>query len=83
MKDFESMMKNLEQSRDELKLHAHLFNADLKDEWNQLEGKWERFASEVRPAVRAAREAQENISEANKLLMEEIRIGFKNIKAKL
>ncbi len=83
MKDFESMVKNLEQSRDELKLQAHLFNAEVKDEWDQLENKWEHFASEVRPAIRAAGEAKENISEANKLLMEEIREGFKKVKAKL
>lgn len=83
MKDFENMMKNLEQSRDELKLKAHLFNAEVKDEWKGLENKWEHFAREVRPAMKAAHEAQENISEANKLLMEEIREGFKNVKSKL
>ena len=83
MKDFESVMKNLEQSRDELKLQAHLFNAEVKDDWNELEKKWEHLASEVRPAMRAAKEASENISEANKLLMEEIRNGFQNIKSKL
>lgn len=83
MKDFESMMKNLEQSRDELKVQAHLFNAEMKDEWHQLEDKWEHFARDVRPAMKAAKEASQNISEANKLMMEEIREGFKNIMDKL
>ncbi|MAX67316.1 MAG: hypothetical protein QF441_12510 [Bacteriovoracaceae bacterium] len=83
MKDFKEVFKNLEQTRDELKLQAHLFEADLKTEWEGLEKKWDHVRGQVKPSLDAAKDASENISEAHKLLLSEIKEGYQKIKKTL
>lgn len=76
----ETWRNEIRQSRDELKLKAHLFKAETKDAWEKVEQKWHKLEGELGPSRKAAHESWQNISEANKLLVEEIKDGIKKIK---
>ena len=41
--DFEQIMADLKQKRDELKLQLHLASKDAEDEWEELVGEWDKF----------------------------------------
>ena len=40
-KDLNALWERLKTQRDELRLKAHLASAELKDEWEELEDKWQ------------------------------------------
>ncbi len=83
MKKSKEKFSQLQSARDELRLKAHLFKADMKDEWEELEEKWAKARRDIKPALDAAKEASENISEAHSLLLDELKDGYKNIQKKL
>ena len=45
MTQFEDMMNELRQRRDELKVQLHLASKEAEDEWNELMSEWDRFVS--------------------------------------
>jgi len=73
-------LEKLEQMRDELRLQAHLFKADMKDEWEGLDKKLENIKRELRPVQKAAGEALEDVGEATGLLIESVFDGFKRLR---
>jgi len=44
MSDFDKLKADLERMRDELRLKMHLASMDAKEEWNDLEQKWQSFS---------------------------------------
>lgn len=79
----QDLMEKLRQQRDELRLKVHLGKADAKDEWNELEEKWEGLKARLKAAGGEAGEAKEDVSEAMKGLMDEIKKGYGRIRDKL
>jgi hypothetical protein len=73
------LIGELEQNRDELKLKAHLFKEETKDEWLALEKKWHHFKGSARHLGYQAKVASGDISAATQLLGEEIKTGYKRI----
>ena len=45
MSDFDGLMEDLKKSRDEILLQLHLASMEAKEEWVDLERKWEHFSS--------------------------------------
>lgn len=45
--DLNRVTNELKRYRDELKLKVHLAKADARDEWNELEKRWERFEEQA------------------------------------
>lgn len=45
MSEISKMLKDLQQRRDELKLHLHLASKDAENEWEELMGDWDKFLS--------------------------------------
>lgn len=43
MVDITKMMRELQQTRDELKLQLHLASKDAQDEWDELMAEWDKF----------------------------------------
>lgn len=43
MQDFNKLVEDLKQARDEIKLKVHLGAKDLQDEWTTLEKRWHSF----------------------------------------
>ncbi|NNL85324.1 MAG: hypothetical protein HKP27_06705 [Myxococcales bacterium] len=80
---FEGELRKLRTLRDELKLQLHLGSSDLKDRYEELEGKWHAFERRVAAAREVAREDTEEVTEATKLLLGEIRDGYRHIRDSL
>ncbi|AYF43798.1 MULTISPECIES: hypothetical protein [Halobacteriovorax] len=80
MKTVKDFLNELETTRDELKVQSHLLKSEVKEKWDGLESKWEKINNEVAPTKEATKEAIDNISEANKLLLTELKEGYKKIK---
>jgi hypothetical protein len=76
-------VERLEQLRDELRVQAHLFKADLKSEYEDLEDKYEELRRDAHPVRRAAEETVEEVSDATRLLFDTVMDGFKRIRKAL
>ena len=81
--EIDRMMLKLRQQRDELKLKAHLFKADARDEWEKVEGKWQQFESRAKQVGEAGEEAGEGIGGALKNLGDEMMEGYRKIRKSL
>jgi hypothetical protein len=78
--DLEDVIEKLKEERDELRVRIHLANMEMRDEWEELEKKWDQFVvksgqvrTEVEPTV-------QEIKSALSLLGEEIAKGYRKIK---
>ena len=81
MKDrSEKMLKELKKERDELKVQLHLLSMDAKEEWNELENKYEKFKAKASVVADVAGDSAEDVVEALKLVGDELREGYKRIR---
>jgi DNA repair exonuclease SbcCD ATPase subunit len=80
---FERELSALQTIRDELKVKAHLAKADVKDELNRLEAKWERVDEELRRSAAHMKKPLENIGNDTKALVNELKQGYESIKNRL
>lgn len=76
---FDKLLNELQQNRDELKLQAHLFKADTKDEWDALEKKWHHFKGSARHLGYEAKASSKDVLAATQLLGEELKASYKRI----
>jgi predicted nucleic acid-binding Zn-ribbon protein len=76
-------VEKLRQQRDELRLKMHLAKADARDEWEELEGKWESLKDRLKAAGGEASEASEDIGGALRGLASEIKKGYERIRNQL
>ncbi|GAA0859316.1 hypothetical protein [Aliiglaciecola litoralis] len=76
---FDKLVGDIEQNRDELKLQAHLFKKETKDEWEALEKKWHHFKGSARHASIEAQAASKDVFAATQLLGEELKASYKRI----
>ncbi len=75
MADFDDMKEELEQLRDEIKLKMHLASMDAKEEWGDLEKKWDDFNARAGLA-----QSGEEIGDALDLLGDELKRAFVRFK---
>lgn len=73
----------LKQQRDELALKIHLGNAELKDEWDELNDKLSNLIHTYDPLKQSVSQSGEDLWESLKLVGEEIRRGFDRIRESL
>lgn len=78
--DLEKLVASLKQQRDELSLQLHLAKAEARDEWNELEGRWERMRGKLEQARQVAGETGQEVGAAASLLAEEIARGYERIR---
>ncbi|MEP2759009.1 MAG: hypothetical protein ABJP66_08090 [Hyphomicrobiales bacterium] len=71
MADFDKIVADLKQTRDEVKLKIHLGNKDLQDEWQVLEAKWAEFERDAK------------LSESAEGISDELADAYRKIKAAL
>jgi len=76
-------MERLKQQRDELRVKMHLAKADAKDEWNELEGKWDSLKERMKAAGGEAGEVSDDIGDALKELASELKSGYARIRDRL
>ncbi len=75
--------ERLERLRDELRVQAHLFKADAKKEFADLEKKFESIKRDARPVRRAAEETVEEVTDATRLLFDTVWDGMSRIRKSL
>ena len=70
------LVSNLKRQKDQLELKLHLGQAEVKDQWAQLETKLKRLQSDFEPVSNAASEMTENVFSALELAAGELKQGY-------
>jgi len=83
MDDLKKISDDLKQQRDEINLKLHLAKADVRDEWDKLEPKWEEMKGKMTTVSEVASQAAESVAAAAGLLADEIKQGYERIKKSL
>jgi hypothetical protein len=65
---------------DELKLQAHLFKADAKTRWNELEDKWSDLQEHIGRAKVAGQDAGAEAETAIRSLVDTLRAGYTSVR---
>ncbi|HVT35809.1 MAG TPA: hypothetical protein VHE37_09505 [Nevskiaceae bacterium] len=66
--------------RDELKLQAHLFRADARQRWQELEVSFDTLKEHVQRAKTAAAVARPEVETASRLLADTLKAGYADIR---
>ena len=75
MDDFDDLIDDLKQQRDELRVQINLASKEAKDEWHELEGKMDKFSAEAKLAKTGS-----GVSAALGLLGNELKLGYQRIR---
>ena len=78
--DLKKLIDDLTQQRDELNVQLHLAKAEIRDEWDQLETKWEEVKGKMNTVGEEAGKTAESVTTAVGLLADEIKKGYERIK---
>ena len=81
MDDFNELMEELKQKRDELRVQMNLASKELRDEWDELEEKMEEFTGKARnfPEDAKIRDTGAGIGDALNQLGKEIKLGYERL----
>ena len=82
MTDFDDIVEELKQKRDELRVQMNLASKEIKDEWNELEEKMEDFSGKAKQFSNDAKlkETGEGIGDALSQLGGELKRGYERIR---
>ena len=82
MPDFDEMLADLKQKRDELRVRIHLASKEVKEEWDELEEKLDDFADKTKQFAEDAklRETGSGVGEALGKLGHELKLGFQRVR---
>jgi uncharacterized protein YjbJ (UPF0337 family) len=83
MDDLKKMIDDLKQQRDEINVQLHLAKAEVRDEWDKLEPKWEEVKGKVATVSKVASQTADSVTTAAGLLADEIKEGYERIKKSL
>lgn len=75
MGDFDEMMDELKQRRDELRVQMHLASKEVQDEWKELEEKMRELSKRAE-----LEKTGEGIGEAFGKLGQELKLGYRRIR---
>ena len=75
MSDFDELIADLKQKRDELRVQMHLASREVQDEWQELEGKMNEFAARAE-----LDKTGEGLGEAFRSLGQELKQGYERIR---
>lgn len=85
MSDFDDLIQELKQKRDELRVKVNLASKEIKDEWDELEEKMEEFSGKAKQFADDAglKETGESLGEALGKLGHEIKLGYDRLRKAL
>jgi hypothetical protein len=78
MKDFEQLLNDLKKTRDEIQLQMHLASMEAKEEWQELEHKWDKFTARA-----DMEKSYEGVSDALSGLGEELKQAYVRFRSAL
>ena len=74
-----TLVEELRQQRDQLRLKVHLARADARDEWTELDKKWEHIRAHAEVIGREAGHVAEDVGTALKLVAQELKRGYQRL----
>ena len=77
---FEAELEQLQRVRDELRVQLHLGKAEATELWEKLEHRLADAETRVRTLATRAEEPVQDVTDAARLLMDEIRSGYKKLR---
>ncbi len=85
MTDFDGIIEELKQKRDEVRVQMHLASKEVKEEWEELEEKMEDFAGKAKQFSNDAKlkETGDGIGDAFSQLGGELKRGYERIREAL
>ena len=69
--------------QDELRVRSHLAKAEFRDEWQELELKWETAEKNLNHLQKEAKETTEDVKTSAKIVLEELSSAYDRIKDRL
>ena len=75
MGEFDDLVADLKQKRDELRLQIHLASKEAQEEWEELEEKMQEFSSRAELG-----KTSEGLGGALGKLGEELKLGYKRVR---
>lgn len=75
MSDFDDIVDEIKQKRDELRVQIHLASKEVQEEWHELEGKMEHFNSKANLG-----DTGEGVGKALGQLGHELKLGYERIR---
>lgn len=81
--DIDDFWEKLKTQRDEMKVQAHLARAEFRDEWNEVEEKWQKAEQALSRVQDQAIETTAEMQKSAKVIMEEIASTYERIKQRL
>jgi wobble nucleotide-excising tRNase len=81
--DLEIMWDKIKTQRDELRVRSHLAKAEFRDEWQELELKWETAEKNLNHLQKEAKETTEDVKTSAKIVLEELSSAYDRIKDRL
>ena len=81
MDDFNKLVAELKQKRDELRVQMNLASRELKDEWDELEEKMDEFTGKAKRFADDAdfKETGSGVADAVGKLGKEIKLGYERL----
>ena len=76
-------MDVLRRTRDELRVQVHLGATEAKDAWAQLDHVWHQLQARVNRLGEATHTAVDDVEDATRLLLDELKHGYERIKQAL
>ncbi len=83
MEEIKKIVNDLKTQRDELNVKFHLAKAEARDEWANLESKWEEVKTKLAAASEEVEKTTESVSTGLGLALDEIKEGYERIRKKL
>jgi phage shock protein A len=81
MIDFDDLVEELQQKRDQLRVQMNLASREMKDEWDELEEKLGELTAKAKQLAAEAnlKETGEGVGKAVSQLGDEIKLGYERI----
>jgi uncharacterized protein YukE len=83
MEEIKKIVDDLKTQRDELSVKFHLAKAEARDEWGNLESKWEEVKTKLAAASEEAGKTTESVSTGLGLALDELKKGYERIRKEL
>lgn len=78
-----TLLDEITAQRDHLRVRTHLARAEIREEWEALEKRWEHFRARASVVKREAGDSAEDVGEALSLVAGELRRGYERLRALL
>ncbi len=81
--ELSEIKQKLATERDELRVKAHLFSAEVGEEWEDIEKKWDKFEFKASRVAKSGKEGVSDVLDATKSLGHEISEAYKRVRSSL